>query len=347
MKRIQLIVLIIIAISIVSKGQTLNVPDNIGTSINAGKVGIGTTKPSQTLDVNGRILVSKPYDPLGFETNGLILRNSTLANNTSVNGISLATSTVINYGYSINAIRTSQGQGSFNINYHINNANGISRFFIDQNGKVGIGTITPEAQLEVNGQLNIGDFTNNGVGNLQVKGDGANHGITVWNESGITTWRMWIHDNNDMGYLTRGTDPLNGIGVTTNGNVLIGKTSQLNSNYKLDVAGPIRANEIVVNTDGADFVFESEYKLRSLAEVERFIVKNNHLPEIAPAKEMGKNGTNLGELNTKLLQKIEELTLYMIEQNKKTKKLMEEVQGLKTKNKTLQKEIDELKFHKR
>ncbi|MEO0555936.1 MAG: hypothetical protein AAF149_22230, partial [Bacteroidota bacterium] len=66
----------------------------------------------------------------------------------------------------------------------------------------------------------------------------------------------------------------------SNGNVLIGKTSQSNTSYKLDVAGKVRANEIVVNTNGADYVFGEDYKHKSLDEVETFINENNHLPGI-------------------------------------------------------------------
>ncbi len=114
----------------------------------------------------------------------------------------------------------------------------------------------------------------------------------------------------------------------------------------LDVNGKIRTNEVVVNTDGADFVFESDYKLRSLNEVESFIKKNKHLPEISPAKEMQANGVSVGELNTQLLQKVEELTLYMIEQNKKTEKLIEKVETLESENNVLKKEIKEIKAQK-
>ncbi|WP_435356721.1 hypothetical protein [Emticicia sp. SJ17W-69] len=87
--------------------------------------------------------------------------------------------------------------------------------------------------------------------------------------------------------------------------------------YKLGVNGAIRAKEIVVNSNWADFVFEKDYKLPNLHEVERFIANNQHLPNIPSAKEIQKNGVALGETQTLMMQKIEELTLYIIELNKK------------------------------
>ena len=117
------------------------------------------------------------------------------------------------------------------------------------------------------------------------------------------------------------------------GNVGVGVK---NPKMKLEVDGTVVAREIKVEAKTADFVFENNYQLRSLEEVETFIKDNKHLPEIAPAKEMQKNGVNQSEMNQKLLQKIEELTLYVIEQNKKTEALIE-------KNKLLEKEINLLK----
>lgn len=87
--------------------------------------------------------------------------------------------------------------------------------------------------------------------------------------------------------------------------------------YKLDVDGTIRAREVIIETTGADFVFADDYNLRSLQEVEQFITTHRHLPDIAPAESMQKNGVGLSELQTRLLQKVEELTLYVIEQEKK------------------------------
>ncbi|HSH68134.1 MAG TPA: hypothetical protein VLB84_20555, partial [Bacteroidia bacterium] len=104
--------------------------------------------------------------------------------------------------------------------------------------------------------------------------------------------------------------------ITTQGNVLINKVTQLNTSYKLDVAGKVRANEVVVNTTGADFVFANNYKLNTLKEVELFIKANKHLPGIPSAEEMTEQGMEVGELTKTLLQKVEELTLYIIEQQK-------------------------------
>jgi len=109
--------------------------------------------------------------------------------------------------------------------------------------------------------------------------------------------------------------------MTATGHLLIGKTSQTNDAYKLDVSGSIRANEVVVNTTGADFVFENNYQLPSLSSVEAYIKANKHLPSVASASDMQQNGVGVSELQTSLLQKVEELTLYIIELEKRINEL--------------------------
>ncbi|WP_394775880.1 hypothetical protein [Flavobacterium sp.] len=109
-------------------------------------------------------------------------------------------------------------------------------------------------------------------------------------------------------------------------NVGIGTT---NPTSKLTVAGNISSREVKVTVDaGADFVFENDYNLPPLESVYKFIKENKHLPEIASANKMQKEGINLSEMNIKLLQKIEELTLYMIDQNKKMEKQNERILSL-------------------
>ena len=98
------------------------------------------------------------------------------------------------------------------------------------------------------------------------------------------------------------------------------------------IYGKFEANEVkVTTTPTADFVFAEDYNLPALEEVEKHIKEKKHLPEIASAKEMEKEGVNIGEFQIKLLQKIEELTLYTIEQNKRIKNLEEKL--LENKNK--------------
>ncbi|BBD46998.1 Hypothetical protein PEIBARAKI_6991 [Petrimonas sp. IBARAKI] len=96
----------------------------------------------------------------------------------------------------------------------------------------------------------------------------------------------------------------------------------------VNVDGLLRAKEIKVETGWADFVFDKDYRLPSLAEVERHIRKKGHLQGIPTEEEVKTNGINLGEINMKLLQKIEELTLYIIENDKNDKEKDEIIRQL-------------------
>ena len=95
------------------------------------------------------------------------------------------------------------------------------------------------------------------------------------------------------------------------------------SGYKLAVDGGILCEEVKVisNVPSADYVFENGYNLRSLNEVEAFVNENKHLPDVPSAKEFKENGYKVGEMDNLLLQKIEELTLYIIEQQKQIDEL--------------------------
>lgn len=117
--------------------------------------------------------------------------------------------------------------------------------------------------------------------------------------------------------------------VSNSGRVGIGGVS--NPQNALEVNGTIRAKEIKVETGWADFVFAPDYQLPTLGEVEAHIKEHKHLPGIPTEAEVKKDGANLGEMNVKLLQKVEELTLYMIQQNKEIESLKKEVQQLRCK----------------
>ncbi|MGD1958114.1 MAG: hypothetical protein ACFB2Y_04640 [Fulvivirga sp.] len=206
-----------------------------------------------------------------------------------------------------------------NADLYINASQSTSNTIIngDGTGYVGIGTSSPSALLDVKRILQNGDFMVLGL-------DGVNprrlsFGVSSW--SGV----MGLYDGGNVQRVRISSSTSDGGYTYFDGpNVLIGKTSQSNTSYKLDVAGKVRANEIVVNTTGADYVFEENYKLKSLREVEAFINENNHLPGIPSATEMQAQGMSVGELNTKLLEKIEELTLHTINQQKEIEELKSE-----------------------
>ena len=206
-------------------------------------------------------------------------------------------------------------------------------------GNVGIGITTPATKLHV-----IGSTTSNTI-NLDESGTKIgfiSRGSTLTSGWAATPDVFAItYFNRDLviGGWGKSDGLWKGASIYINsdyGNVLIGKTSQVNTSYKLDVNGNVRANKVTVNTTGADFVFDSSYKLLSLKEVEDFIRQNNHLPEIAPAVEMQTNGVDIGENQTKLLQKTEELTLYIIEQDKTIKTQREQLSLLEKRLKKLE-----------
>jgi len=115
------------------------------------------------------------------------------------------------------------------------------------------------------------------------------------------------------------------LGTVYKGQVIIGKETQVtgsHTDFRLSVDGKIVCQSTYVTmSDWADYVFEKDYKLKSLDDLETYIKKNKHLPNVPTTEEILKNGNNVGETNKILLEKIEELTLYIIEQNKRIEKL--------------------------
>ncbi len=149
-----------------------------------------------------------------------------------------------------------------------------------------------------------------------------NYDTTNWNSSGITSIRFADAVN------------LNSLLIYNTGKVTMGTSKYDNdSNYRLYVKDGIKTERVkveVASTNGwADYVFKENYELTSLKEVELFIKKNKHLPEIPNEDEVLKNGIELKAMNILLLKKIEELTLYTIQQQKLIDNMKEDLDGLK------------------
>ena len=191
------------------------------------------------------------------------------------------------------------------------------------NDMVGIGTTTPAGPLHVypdsdvtlsgGGNIILGDIDGQNIGidgnEIMARNNGA-EGVLHLNADGGD-----VKIRNNQGGSTR-------VVFLDNGKVGIGTN---NPDEQLTVNGRIHAEEIIVSSVSADFVFEDDYQLASLSKVEEFIEKEGHLPEIPCAAEVEKNGVSLGEMNIKLLQKIEELTLYIIKQDKRIAELEKKI----------------------
>lgn len=120
------------------------------------------------------------------------------------------------------------------------------------------------------------------------------------------------------------------------GNVGIGTTSP---QHLLHVAGTIGAEQVIVSATGADNVIDPNYKLSPLSEVAKYVEENHHLPDIPSAEDMTKQGVSLGDMQTKLLAKIEELTLHMIQAERRNDELAQQ-------NRELQSRVSQLEVQR-
>jgi hypothetical protein len=236
-----------------------------------------------------------------------------------------------------------------------------------KDGKVGIDKANPQAALHVKSGLidetstsQYGaNFIIEGNDNVREIGKGAALGFVVpANSSGSNTWQQGrilvtpdnSYENNANGRMYLQTRFLKNNSWHWRKNLVLLSSGRVGINKDdpscaLDVAGTIRATEIKVEAKGntADFVFDDSYPLRTLDEVEAFIKKNQCLPDIPNAASMEKNGVNLAEMNKLLLQKIEELTLYAIEQEGKLKEKDRVVEELKAEGNRQKEEVENLK----
>ena len=194
-----------------------------------------------------------------------------------------------------------------------------------QGGNIGIGTNSPAERLEVNGRIKAGDriYANSADVNtlsLIQSYNSAGGPSVLRSYSGTSYWDFAASQSagGNTLFIGQGIDVSTNnaaIAIASNNNVGIGTNDP--KGYKLAVNGKIRTQEIKVeNTNWPDYVFAKDYKLPTLQQTEQHIKEKGHLLGIPSAAEVKTNGIDLGEMNAKLLQKIEELTLHLIEMKK-------------------------------
>jgi hypothetical protein len=154
--------------------------------------------------------------------------------------------------------------------------------------------------------------------------------------SGLASW-VDVPESNPSPWLACGTSDIH----FSEGNVGIGTTNT--GDFKLAVNGKILAEliKVVGDVPASDYVFKEDYNLMSLYDLEKFVNKNQHLPEVKSAKEFKEEGYNIGDMDDVLLRKVEELTLYTIEQQKQLDKQQQVVDLLMKQLIELQEKINQ------
>jgi hypothetical protein len=332
-------------------GNSLDAADGSPTNAvyvdNDGKVGIGTTTPGAQLDVAGELKVlngASAYYGIGSE--------HPASGDADVDRPNLGTSFKVqrfNYhsGLSFSAHSYYGGIRFYNQGYNSSESNPYklsgAPVMTITGGKVGIGTSTPSLPLDIQSSssslfLNYGSTTQTLYTGFYLKTDTGN--AQIWKAgSGYTSYggaralNIYNSENYPIAFFQGTSERMR---INGGGNVGIGTTTP---DYKLDVLGTIRATEIKVATGWSDFVFDDNYNLPSIDEVKSYIEENKHLPDIPSAKEIQDGGLSVADMMAKQMQKIEELTLYVIEhnkqmaeQNKRIEEMKEELAELKKMN---------------
>ena len=304
----------------------------------AGNVGIGTTNPTEKLEIKGKIYLNAGPDDDGIYWARHNMTMGTIPGSYNHNVFKLKPGgSSSGYLYSIFEMYKANSENDHEKKVQIHSS---GNSFLN-GGNVGIGTNMPSARLEIQSPSSTDEsdmiiYSSSTVSNtagwsrLSLKRiNEPNQGFLSFygnNSSGLI---LGVSGNNPIRFFN---NELERVRIANNGNVGIGT---VNPDSKLTVKGNIHTQEVKVDLNGAvapDYVFKEDYHLKTLEEVQEYIQEKGHLPNIPSAREMKENGVLLKEMNLKLLEKIEELTLYTLEQEKE----------LNTKEQMLKRTVTEL-----
>jgi len=310
-----------------------------------GSIGIGTTSPNASLEVVG--------SNGAFSTTAHTTANF-VQDHINYRGVYLG----FDSANQIGIVAGSSGGNASNLAFwNYSGTNWFEAMRLTSNGNLGIGTTNPQSKLDVNGSISMQNFghissqrgSGNNFTNLFLGGsinDNGDGSFTVFGDGGSNYFSAIRMDNSGSnvgainfytGVMTGGSSyNITNASLATyqrmtivGGNVGIGTATPKET---LSVNGNIRSKQVKVETaNWPDYVFKKEYNLPSLSEVKSYIDQNQHLPEMPSEAEVVKDGLNLGEMNKLLTKKVEELTLYLIEQQKVNQSLQEQINNLSKK----------------
>ena len=330
-----------------------------------GNVGIGTTNPQYKLHVNSGVQLRKTsIGATSASSENSWIRDDWLTGSYGPPKWNQATAKWVRPGGTYNDVGgvIFQDEGTYFIRdnrgtqLEYTNNEFLEKAYLFAHistGNIGIGTNNPSEKLHVNGLIRINKATsvdNNSPGLILASNDDflydgqyINHygfGFHGY-QDGTTTFvepsNSYVSGYFGIDFFSSGKNRMR---ISRDGIVSIG-TVERPTGYKLAVAGNIISEEVKVKLQSSgwpDFVFEKDYPLPSLKSVEQHINLHGHLKDIPSSKEVVNNGILLGSMNAKLLQKIEELTLYTIQQQK-------ELEAQHQKNKSLEARLEALEVH--
>jgi hypothetical protein len=213
---------------------------------------------------------------------------------------------------------------------------GSNTVYVPSGTSVGIGTASPSGLLHIPKNDTLGELI---LGESFINGADSTVRLGMGNSSGNSFMRLgqstsnfgfvgWIYNATaSSAYLKIGTQSGNNNTVLNldGGKVGIGTASP---SHPLSVNGAIRAKEVIINSGWSDYVFDDDYNLMPLKEVASFIKENHHLPGIPSEAEVKEKGVSIGDVQSKLLAKIEELTLHMIQADERSTRIEKENRAL-------------------